>query len=97
MTNVVHSHWWTSHSLLYLPCTVGFVEGIPFVLDRVENPHPDMLGDALRTRARARNRPWDPETAAEWRGYLRAMCFATGCEPAEIEGWMDRNAPKVGV
>lgn len=62
-----------------------------FVLDKTENPHPTMLGGALRTRARARNRPWDPDSAAEWRGYLQGMVDATGCAPDEIEAWMDRN------
>lgn len=62
----------------------------PFALDRIENPHPDLLDDALRTRARARNRPWDEVTAAEWRGLLRGMARATGCTEPDIETWMDR-------
>ena len=29
-----------------------------FAVDTIENPHPDLLDDALRTRARTVNRPW---------------------------------------
>ena len=66
-----------------------------FVLDAVDNPHPDMLHAALRTRARARNRPWDNTDVAEWRGYLRGMCDATGCTAAELNGWLDRHAARL--
>lgn len=48
-----------------------------FVLERVENPHPRMLRGALVRRA-------------EWRGYLAAMCDATGETPEAIEAWLDR-------
>lgn len=63
-----------------------------FKLDAIENPHPEMLDDALQTRARAVNRPWDDVTAAEWRGYLRGMCRATGCTEADLNAWLDRHA-----
>jgi len=74
----------------------------PFVLDRVENPHPRMLAAALQLRAAAAGtydgRPTtEARTAvrAEWRGYLRAMADATGCSPADLEAWLDRHAHAV--
>lgn len=57
-----------------------------FVLDRTENPHPRMLKGALSARAAAQaSGEWD-----YWRGYLTAMCDATGECPQAIEEWMDR-------
>jgi hypothetical protein len=68
----------------------------PFVLDRVENPHPRMLAGALEARAAAlATRGWPGEGSAHtrgvWLGYLRAMADATGCDPDELEAWMDRH------
>ena len=62
-----------------------------FVLDRVENPHPRMLNEALALRADARRNTVGPPVF-RWDGYLQAMCAATGETPADIEAWMDRNA-----
>lgn len=62
--------------------------GAVFVLDRTENPHPRMLGEALL----ARSIKFDSsEALAYWHGYLAAMCGATGCPPDEIEAWMDHH------
>lgn len=52
-------------------------DSAPFVLDRVENPHPKMLAAAIARRE-------------AWRSYLAAMCDATGETPEAIEAWMDR-------
>ena len=66
----------------------------PFTLDDIDNPHPAMLHAALRIRARARNRPWDSIDVAEWRGYLKGMCDATGCTSDDINDWLDRHAKR---
>jgi len=85
----------------------------PFVLDRVENPHPRMLAEAIAARQAARDAVADLDRAlgglepndlgpdiiaaldarSYWRGYLAAMAGATGCDPADLEAWMDRNDP----
>lgn len=73
----------------------------PFVLDLAENPHPRMLEGARQRRSAAQaipERGWvfakSPEAAqirGEWFGYLAAMADATGCDPADLEAWMDRQ------
>lgn len=60
----------------------------PFVLDRAENPHPRMLGEALLARACQYD---SPQAAAFWHGYMGAMAAATGLDRSEIEAWMDRH------
>lgn len=55
--------------------------GEPFVLERVENPHPKMLAGALE--ARAGGGPF-------WDGYLRAMADATGEAEEALIAWMER-------
>ena len=61
-----------------------------FALDRVDNPHPRMLATALRLRAEARQ--WHTSgPGARWQGYLEAMCDATGCTPAAMNAWLDRQ------
>lgn len=64
----------------------------PFVLERTENPHPKMLAGALKARDDAASVEFDEHAPATsyWRGYLTAMADATGCEPDELEAWMDR-------
>lgn len=62
-----------------------------FVLERAENPHPRMLAEALDLRDKAR-KTGDSFYRVEWRGYLEAMCAATGETPEAIEAWMDRAA-----
>lgn len=52
-----------------------------FVLDRTENPHPVMLQGAKAARDAG---------GAYWQGYMRAMADATGCDPSDLEAWMDR-------
>jgi len=59
-----------------------------FVLDKAENPHPRMLGEALLARASAFD---SPRSMAYWLGYRAAMCGATGCEPAELDRWLDHH------
>lgn len=66
----------------------------PFVLDRVENPHPRMLAGALRARRVARELGHDPNGlgfVAFWDGYLSAMEDATGCPAQELVAWLDRH------
>jgi malonyl CoA-acyl carrier protein transacylase len=63
----------------------------PFVLDRVENPHPRMLAAALELRRRAHLVGMAGAAADRWRGYLDAMCDATGETPEAIEAWLDRH------
>lgn len=58
-----------------------------FVLERTENPHPRMLREALELRSRVTFSAID---AGLWRGFLAAMCAATGESPEAIEAWMDR-------
>lgn len=72
--------------------------GAPFVLDLESNPHPRMLAGALERRRKARaTRGWPGVSSegdrGEWRGYLAAMADATGCEPDELEAWLDRHDP----
>lgn len=66
-----------------------------FVLDLAANPHPKMLAGALEARRNADPCPALPEEVAArrgyWRGYLSAMCDATGETPEAIEAWMDRQ------
>jgi len=73
-----------------------------FVLDKVENPHPRMRSSALEYRRRAQTvrkaihvgaKPTAAMVALlmQWDTYLEAMCDATGCTPAEIEEWLDRD------
>ena len=59
-----------------------------FVLDLPSNPHPRMLAGALAARRHARSAP---KMAAFWAGYLCAMADATGCEPEELEAWLDHH------
>lgn len=61
-----------------------------FVLDRVENPHEDMLVHVLAARDTARSGHSD--AVAYWRGCLDTMAKATGCPASEIEAWMDRRS-----
>lgn len=61
-----------------------------FVLDRVENPHPRMLAEGWQLRRRATG-GGTIVAVARWEGYLQAMCAATGCDEADILGWMDRH------
>ena len=61
----------------------------PFVLDRVENPHPRMLAGALKARGASGD---SAEARAYWDGYMAAMADATGEPVADLEAWMDRNA-----
>ena len=74
-----------------------------FVLDREENPHPRMLTEALAARQRAfasqgvaGERPID-EPQSFWRGYLSAMCAATGCDEVEMIAWLDSHQWRRGV
>lgn len=66
-----------------------------FVLDRAENPHPRMLAGARLARDAARKAwggsPTEIGTRRYWDGYLAAMADATGCDPADLEAWMDRT------
>lgn len=52
-----------------------------FVLERTENPHPQMLIEAIALRSQG---------GKQWEGYLQAMCAATGETPEAILAWMDR-------
>ena len=69
-------------------CQPDDEHGEAFVLDLAENPHPKMLAGARRARSMAGNSPGDQ---GFWQGYLTAMADATGCEPADLEAWMDRQ------
>lgn len=64
-----------------LACTERRSALHPFVLERVENPHPKMLAGALE--ARAAGGPY-------WDGYLRAMADATGEPEDALIAWMER-------
>lgn len=68
-----------------------------FVLDKADNPHPRMLAGARRARSRASDLAHAgsdtdaAHVAGFWDGYLAAMADATGCDPADLEAWMDRQ------
>lgn len=68
--------------------------GDVFVLDRDENPHPRMLGEALLARASAFD---SPEAMAYWLGYRAAMIGATGVAPDEMDRWLDAHEPGTDV
>lgn len=61
-----------------------------FALDKESNPHPRMLAVALKARRSARFFG-TPSDKAYWKGYRQAMADATGCDPKDIEEWMDHN------
>ena len=61
-----------------------------FALDLDSNPHPRMLVGALAVRAAARRNVVGP-ARHRWEGYLTAMADATGCDPTDLEAWMDRH------
>lgn len=71
----------------------------PFVLERVENPHPEMLADAQLVRANAiaaterlgELRDCDLDWRQAWKFYRRAMAKATGCSEADIDAWVERR------
>lgn len=70
---------------------MGDAEGVEAadVLDRMANPHPRMWTEA-RTAYMLKEAPvYD----AEWRGFLRAMCAATGYDEAYF---LDKLAAEVG-
>lgn len=70
-------------------------DGPEFVLDRTENPHPRMRDHALQLRRTARV-SGDHVIAAQWLGYLEAMCDATGESSEAINGWLDRfDSPSI--
>src|SRR5262245_13204369 len=78
----------------------------PFALDHVDNPHPRMRQRALELRTRAKLVTRNIKTAStldlaaqlsvlvEWQTYREAMCDATGCTPAQIEAWLDRDVTR---
>lgn len=68
-------------------------DATPFTLDRAENPHPKMRARARMLRQQARDGdPASTEFTAAfmlWRGYLLAMCDATGAGEAAMLIWLD--------
>ena len=63
----------------------------PFVLDLDSNPHPRMLAGALAARRGIKESATWSYKRGYWAGYLNAMCDATGCDPDDLEAWMDRH------
>lgn len=62
----------------------------PFILDRVENPHPVMRDRALNLRRIAALGGGSVETFMQWQGYLWCMSDATGLDAEEINAWLDK-------
>lgn len=82
----------------------------PFVLDLVENPHPEMLEVVLELRALAESSTWTPLNIPSelvslyefgmFEGGILTMCAATGRPREEIMAWLDRaigRRPRMGL
>lgn len=80
-----------------------------FLLDRVENPHPDMLEQATELREAAEATTWHPLNippelvslfeAGMWEGSILTMCAATGLTREDVLKWMDKRTgrrPRMG-
>ncbi len=61
-----------------------------FVLDLASNPHPRMLAGGIAARRHGGGRH-TPYFKGFWDGYLAAMADATGCDPDDLNAWLDRH------